>query len=271
MYGKSERFEDYDLPGHQPVSMAFALARGASRGLPPMRRARLLLVETGAAQVHVGASIWICGPGSTLWLPGDCGAIVSARSACRIVATFLPGTRKEGAIVRRVALTRLVNAIVCALAETPTSVPMSQRARRLGRLLLDELRFTPAPSLQQPWPRHAKLRQLCDTLVRDLGQSQSAVEIGAGFGISERTLSRRFLQETGMSPAHWHRTARLVAALTEIANGESVYNAAISVGFSNASSLCTAFKRSTGTTLLGYFRAGTTRSEFDEAAFFAAS
>lgn len=144
------------------------------------------------------------------------------------------------------------------------------RSRRLGRLLTDELCFIESTPIQLPWPKAPRLIRLCEAAQSDLSRAMALSEAAAVAGMSPRTLSRRFVQETGMSLAQWQRAARLTIALTEVAKGESIYSAAAASGFGTASSLCATFKRVTGTTLHSYFRYQRNSALLDEQQFFAA-
>jgi AraC-like DNA-binding protein len=269
VYGKSERFEDYEDSSH-PLVMATSLAAGSARAMPAMRRQCILLVDTGVIAVRLGASNWVCAAGTALSVPSGRTAELIAQGTSRVLAAFFVPSRKSAAGVQRVVATDLVRALVQALAELPHPTPPSMRSRRLGRLLADELCFIESTPIQLPWPREPRLIRLCDSVQSDLSRTMPLPEAAAIAGMSLRTLSRRFVQETGMSLAQWQRAARLTVALTEVAKGESIYSAAAASGFGTASSLCATFKRVTGTTLHSYFRYRRNSTVLDEQQFFAA-
>lgn len=60
-------------------------------------------------------------------------------------------------------------------------------------------------------------------------------------GISTRTLGRRFRSETGMSWRQWLRTARILRAMELLAEGSSVTDTALVVGFDSPAAFSHAF------------------------------
>ncbi|WP_230471438.1 helix-turn-helix domain-containing protein [Corynebacterium glutamicum] len=71
-------------------------------------------------------------------------------------------------------------------------------------------------------------------------------EIAHRVGLSERTLQRRFLDETGLNISTWRTRTRLSLAVAYLSDGHSAEWAAHHVGFSGASNLSTAFRTQYG-------------------------
>ena len=63
---------------------------------------------------------------------------------------------------------------------------------------------------------------------------------------SRRTVERRFKSETLMSLGQWRRRARILAAVTMLAQGDSVIRAAVTVGYASPSSFVSAFRAELG-------------------------
>jgi len=72
--------------------------------------------------------------------------------------------------------------------------------------------------------------------------------LGRTAGASERTLSRLFHTELGMSFHRWRTTLRIHHALTHLTNGRSVTDTAMECGWSNPSSFIDAFTEVVGQT-----------------------
>jgi AraC-like DNA-binding protein len=66
-------------------------------------------------------------------------------------------------------------------------------------------------------------------------------------GASRRTLTRLFVQDTGMSFDRWRTHLRLRATLPLLAEGQPVYRVAHTVGYATASAFLAAFRRTVGT------------------------
>lgn len=65
-------------------------------------------------------------------------------------------------------------------------------------------------------------------------------------GISARTLGRRFRSETGMTWRRWLRTARILRAMELLAEGATVTETALSVGFDSPAAFSHAFSEMVG-------------------------
>jgi AraC-like DNA-binding protein len=78
--------------------------------------------------------------------------------------------------------------------------------------------------------------------------------LAAAAGASHRTIERLFAAETGMSFGRWRVRQRMIAALEQLAHGDSVSNVADAVGYQTPSSFIAAFRDSFGTTPTAYFQ-----------------
>ncbi|MFP3802688.1 helix-turn-helix domain-containing protein, partial [Paraburkholderia sp. SIMBA_027] len=88
--------------------------------------------------------------------------------------------------------------------------------------LLDELQGAPLEPLHLPMPTDRRLRRLAETLVDDPAVRFTIEEWGARVGASNRTLTRLFLKETGMSFVRWRQQLHIGLALQRLASGQSV-------------------------------------------------
>ncbi len=121
-------------------------------------------------------------------------------------------------------------------------------ADRLLAVVLDELVETPAHSLHLPEPVDDRLRAVTDVLHEDPAQTTTLAELGREVGASERTLSRLFHTELGMSFHRWRSVLRVHHALVLLTSGRSVIDTATECGWSNPSSLIEAFTAIVGQT-----------------------
>lgn len=63
-----------------------------------------------------------------------------------------------------------------------------------------------------------------------------------------RTLSRRFVSETGFTFTQWRQQARVLRALERLADGVTVTAVALDLGYDNVSAFIDMFRRTLGTT-----------------------
>ncbi|UXA16073.1 helix-turn-helix domain-containing protein [Mycobacterium sp. SMC-4] len=131
---------------------------------------------------------------------------------------------------------------------------------RLRTVLIDELVETPEQSLHLPEPRDDRLRAVTELLHHDPAQVTTLAEFGRAVGAGERTLTRLFDRELGMSFHRWRTMLRVHRALAHLADGQSVTDTSIACGWSNPTSFIEAFTAVIGQTP-GRYQAGLRASE----------
>ncbi|MFE6488678.1 helix-turn-helix domain-containing protein [Streptomyces sp. NPDC057757] len=144
------------------------------------------------------------------------------------------------------AVTPLLREALLALTDRREVRPGAYE--RLLAVVIDELTETPEQSLHLPEPRDDRLRAVTDLLHADPGRTATLTELGRTAGASERTLSRLFHTELGMSFHRWRTTLRIHHALAHLTNGMSVTDTATECGWSNPSSFIDAFTTVVGQT-----------------------
>ncbi|MFS8200394.1 helix-turn-helix domain-containing protein [Streptomyces sp. CWNU-52B] len=144
------------------------------------------------------------------------------------------------------AVSPLLREALLALTERRERRPGARE--RLLAVVVDELAETPEQSLHLPEPRDDRLRAVTDLLQADPGLTATLAELGRAAGASERTLSRLFQTELGMSFHRWRTTLRIHHALAHLTNGLSVTDTAMECGWSNPSSFIEAFTEVVGQT-----------------------
>ncbi|GCD92936.1 AraC family transcriptional regulator [Embleya hyalina] len=120
--------------------------------------------------------------------------------------------------------------------------------RRLLAVVVDELCDAPTQSLHLPEPDDDRLRTVTDLLHADPARPATLTEPGRAAGASERTLSRLFHAELGMSFHQWRTMLRIHHALAHLTNGMSVTDTAVTCGWSNPSGFIDAFNEVVGQT-----------------------
>ena len=132
--------------------------------------------------------------------------------------------------------------------------PLGPAQMRLLLVLLDEIRQTPTEPLQLPWPTDARLLAIARALLADVANPRRLEQWARWADISPRSLSRKFVQETGMTFAQWRQWARLTQALEWLATGLAVKHVALSLGYDSVSAFIKVFRQALGTTPAAYFQ-----------------
>ncbi|NSC25307.1 AraC family transcriptional regulator [Streptomyces albus subsp. chlorinus] len=254
MYGKSEDRDDYqDVP--RPVA---AMARDLPDGhhIPPHRhrRAQLIYGITGAITVRTGHGIWVVPATRGVWIPAGLTHEMTCAGAVAMRTLYLdPAAARLPAEPTVVSVTPLLRHLIDEATRLPVAYDREGRDGKVMGLLLTELTPQPVPALRLPVPDGPPLAGLC-AAVRDAPERRWTTAEAAAFAhTSPRTLHRWFSAATGMSPARWVEQARLVHAVTLLAQGTSVTAVAARVGYATPSAFTAMFRRALGTTPAAYF------------------
>ncbi|WP_337882854.1 helix-turn-helix transcriptional regulator [Chromobacterium haemolyticum] len=135
------------------------------------------------------------------------------------------------------------------------AVPPLPREQRLLEVLLDELEQCPSLSLSLPLPQDRRARRVADALTEAPDDPRSRDDWAQWAGLSGRSLSRLFPEQTGLSFQAWRRRLRLLKSLEYLSAGQAVGVAAWRCGYDSPSAFIAAFRQAFGhtpTQLLGW-------------------
>lgn len=119
---------------------------------------------------------------------------------------------------------------------------------RLREVVVDELVLAPEQHLHLPEPLDDRLRAVTDLLHQRPDTTSTLAQLGREVGASERTLSRLFQSELGMTFHQWRTLLRVQRALVHLARGLSVTETAAELGWANPTSFIDAFRAVVGHT-----------------------
>jgi AraC-like DNA-binding protein len=127
--------------------------------------------------------------------------------------------------------------------------PVASTARvRLVDVLHDEINAASKVELHLPVPRDPALRHLAVRLAEISRDTKDLTALAHEVGLSERSLFRNFQKETGLSPGQWRRQMQLLRSLELLAEGRSVTETALEVGYESAGAFTRSFRQIVGVT-----------------------
>lgn len=212
----------------------------------------------GVLTVRTARGSFIAPPQRAVWVPADVPHEVtsSTRAEMRslyIDAAALPAGFETPDQCCVLVVDSLARELVLAAAALPPDYEEAGPAGRLVGVLLDRLAALPRVAFDLPAPVDRRLVQLCEALQAEPARNDSLAEWGAQLGLSERSLARLFLRDTGMSFADWRLRLRMLFALGELEEGVSVTRVALDSGYSSTSAFIAAFRRCFGMSPGGMF------------------
>ncbi|MGW0802526.1 AraC family transcriptional regulator [Nonomuraea sp. NPDC002799] len=209
---------------------------------------QLIYPRQGVLRISTRAGGWIVPPHRGVWIPAGVPHAHEAHGPTEIRAlVFDPSVnplRLDQPTV--LAITPLLREVIVTLTDDG-DLTGGQR-HNLERVVLDQIRRVESLPLCLPSPADPRLRDLAAILEDDPADDRRLAELGAAVGASERTLSRLFRDQTGLSFPQWRTQLRLHHALILLAGGDSVTAIAAACGYSGPSAFIHAFKHAFGTT-----------------------
>ncbi|MGH2862578.1 MAG: AraC family transcriptional regulator [Solirubrobacteraceae bacterium] len=210
--------------------------------------AQLIYPGHGVLQVFTDAGSWIVPPLRGVWIPAGVPHSHRARGRTDLLSVAFgaavdPFDDNRPAVVDVSPLLREVVLALTGAAELPPTT-----RRLLHQVVLDQLRRVTALPLALPRPRDDRLARVVDQLSNDPSDRRTLAELGREVGASERTLSRLFRDQTGMSFPQWRGQLRLQHAQLLLAGGESVTATAHGCGYRSTSAFIDAFRAAFGST-----------------------
>jgi AraC-like DNA-binding protein len=218
------------------------------------RKGQLVVALRGAVTCEVPDGLWMVPPQCGVWIPS--GMLHSNRVTSNASICFLfvePDAAMLSDQCCSLSLTPLVRELIQHLASLPQRYPADGPTARLVAVLLDELARMPAEGLHLPISRHPRLRQIAETLTGNPADRSTVAEWGARVAMSERTLARLVLSETGMTFGRWRQQLHIIIALQRLSAGASVQRVSEDLGYESVSAFITMFKKVLGKPPARYF------------------
>lgn len=207
---------------------------------------QLAWTRSGVLGVAVADSYWVLPPTRALWLPaGVVHRTGATRDAVLCSLYFAPQRcALDWAVPTAVGVDGLLAHLIGYIARQDLADDARLRAEAV---VLDMLHPLPALPIDVPTPVDERVRVVADALLADPSDSRSLDAHARSIGVSRRTLTRLFVQDTGLSFDRWRTHMRLRAALPLLAEGRPVSHAARTVGYATPSAFLAAFRRTVGT------------------------
>ncbi len=229
------------------VELTQAMPRETDRHRHP--RGQLLGALSGLLSVGLETQQWVVPATHAIWVPPHHWHALRSHGPFSGWSVFVEEAACAAlpAAPRAIRTNALLREAVRRAATWPAG-PRDTNETRIAELIVAEIAASPAQALGLPKPRDPRLVRITDALAADLADSRSAEDWARWAGMAPRTLSRHFLDETGMRFAQWRQQARVLRALERLAAGAPVTTIALELGYENVSAFIEMFRRTLGVT-----------------------
>jgi AraC-like DNA-binding protein len=211
---------------------------------------------SGVLTVAVEGQSLVISPEQAVWLPTGLRHRVGSLLGAEFRSLWIADEAGRGlpASPTVFGVPPLLRALIVEAAEIERQEDHDGYAGRVTGLILDQLRRAPPLAGALPWPRGGALGKLCETLYADPADPRGPEAWGREFGMSGRTLARRFEAEAGMSLRSWRRRLRLFKAVELPGGGLGVTRTGMELGYGSTSAFVYAFRTGMGCSPQAYMR-----------------
>jgi AraC-like DNA-binding protein len=245
--------------------LAFGFSRMEEKDWAPRHshaRGQLFALTQGLLIVEAAGGRWMFPSQHSAWIPPGClhkaRSVGSAAGAMLYFSAELSqGLPSEPRVL---GSSELLFEIVNRILDWGRPHSVGDPERRLLAVLQDEIRRPEEQILRLPLPRQAKLAKVARAVLQNVADNRTLDDWAKDAGMARRTFMRAFSREMCMPFGRWRQHARLFAALEMLAQGMSITDVAIAVGYSSVSAFNEIFRAALGTTPQAYFGRGKRRS-----------
>jgi AraC-like DNA-binding protein len=219
---------------------------------------QLVYCSEGIMNVTAPAGTWVVPPQRAVWMPANIVHTIKAKTNLSFRSIYIdpsaaPWLPTECCVV---GVSALLRSLILEAVEIPRHYQLGGREERIMNLILDEIAGITAIAgdLHLPEPKDPRLRPIVEAIKENPADRRDRDEWAKIVGASSRTIHRIFVAETGMTFGQWKRQAVLLESIRKLADGESVLNVALDLGYESPSAFTAMFRRTLGVTPGKYFK-----------------
>lgn len=220
-------------------------------------RGQFAYAACGVITVFTCQGNWVVPPQRAIWVPAHVPHEMSMSGPVTMLNTYIrtPAADQLGlpAHCQVFDVSALLRQLLIRAIDVPACYAQASRDGHLMGLLLHEIAAMAPLSLNAPLPSDPRLAQACRALLEQPSLEVGIDDMTRQVGMSRRTFTRLFRQQTGISFVEWRQQACLLAAVVRLGNGEPITRVATDLGYSSPSAFSSVFRRVLGEVPSRYF------------------
>lgn len=251
---RKAKAEQHETSTRPVIGIGNEYASGTVHPVHRHRRSQLLYAEYGTMLVDAGNDRWMVPPHEGVWIPAGAphGFQMLSDVGTRSVYFDLAIADQFSKRCQVVGISALLRQLLIEAADVPVNYEPESRGAKIMSLIVEEVRSAPVRPLCLPVPRHPALARCCRRFSEAPSLKESTDAWSDSLGLSRRTFTRIFRQETGLSLGEWRRRACLHAAIARLLAGDTVTNIALDLGYANPAAFTAMFTRMVGASPVEY-------------------
>ncbi|ROM53731.1 AraC family transcriptional regulator [Pseudomonas rhodesiae] len=211
---------------------------------------------SGVLEIQTSAGRFVAPPQRAVWIPAGMPHRVYSTPHTEMRSLYLDCSVTQWAAghCHVLEVSNLLRELIRSFSELPVEYAEDGPDGRLAQVILDQLAAAPQVDLMLPLPVDPRLRQIYRSLNLHPEQQTTLGQWSDKLGVSEKTLSRLFLHDTGLTFRAWRQRLRLLSALPALEHGERVTDVALASGYESTSAFINAFRQQFDATPGEFFR-----------------
>jgi len=209
------------------------------------RKGQLVFALGGGVTCRVPSGLWMVPPHCAVWIPGGMEHSNAATANAQIYFVYIePGATPLPDRCSTLSISPLLREVIIELSARAQKE--DARGELLTRLLLTELPLMPIQRLHLPLSREPRVKRIAAALAKDPADRRTLAEWAKRVALSESSLARLVVRETGLTFGRWRQQLHLIVALRELASGASVQRVSADLGYESVTAFITMFKKALG-------------------------
>ncbi|PBC02177.1 helix-turn-helix transcriptional regulator [Mesorhizobium sp. WSM3860] len=208
------------------------------------RKGQLVFALGGGVTCRVPSGLWMVPPHCGVWVPSKMEHSNIATANARIFFVYIePGAAELPGRCCTFSISPLLRELIVELSDC---APDDARCAFLGGVLLAELPRMPVQQLHLPISSEPRLRRIAEALAENPADRSTLAEWANRAALSESSLARLVVKETGLTFGRWRQQLHLIVALGGLSAGASVQQVSGDLGYESVSAFITMFKKALG-------------------------
>lgn len=208
------------------------------------RKGQLVFALAGGVTCRVPNGLWMVPPHCAVWIPGGLPHSNIATANARLLFVYLePNAVNLPDRCCTLSISPLLRELIIELADGENA---NEADDLMIGLLLAQLPLMPVQQLHLPVSAEPRLAIIVNALAANPADRATLGIWASRVAMSESSLRRLVVQETGLTFGRWRQQLHLMVAIRELSNGASVQQVSADLGYGSVASFIAMFKRALG-------------------------
>ncbi|MDG4651653.1 AraC family transcriptional regulator [Chryseobacterium arthrosphaerae] len=217
-------------------------------------KAQLLYAPSGCMTVTTSDRQFVLPPFRVLWIPAHEVHRVNFRNIVAYRSIYFD-ENNAGKYLNSGLKVLHVNPLLKEIIERICFwewTPFNKNQENILKVLWDEINTAPEEKLELKMPQDRRFMKMAEEWTKRISMPPLLKKLSEKTGAVEKTISRIFKKETGLSYQEWRQQWRLQRSIELLVDGNSIGETAHILDFSSDSAFIDFFKKHTGSTPLQY-------------------